>query len=347
MLSVLLLILKIIGIILLVILGIVVLVLFVPVFYKGDVHYSDEEFVKHFSAHWLFFPVRFKFSYEDGEMEKSLRIFGFNIFREKKEEPKKEYEKPFAEISYENEFELRARYANQDDEMIIDITEDTDEFSDKEMLDPKFTSVDYPDAEIPDIKSIDTGIKDSRWTKIKKKFKKEKKLEKAKVRVPLSRRIKKAAFKTKSRTLIAIAESVKAVEGAMKKLQVGFMKVKEYIDFINRKSTRRAFKKIRNIATRVIKHIFPNKIYGKNEFGLSEPHLTGQALGGVAIAYDMFDIDPEKVETIPHFEKEMIDARLDYKGHVIVAVLAYYFAKFMLDPDIRKTMKFINKQKDD
>ena len=100
MLSVLLLILKIIGIILLVILGLVLLVLFVPICYRGDVHYSDDEFNTHFKAHWLIFPVRFKLTYENDELKKELRIFGFNIFREKKEKPREEYETPLADVSY-------------------------------------------------------------------------------------------------------------------------------------------------------------------------------------------------------------------------------------------------------
>lgn len=345
MLSVLLLILKILGIILLVILGLVVLILFVPIFYKGDVHYSDEETVTHLSAHWLWFPVRFLVTYENDELTKTLRIFGFNILREKKEkkEPKKEYEAPFAEVSYENILELQARYGKEPDDELISLVEDDSDFGEREMLDPKFTSVDYPDIDVPDMKDIDTGIKDSRWTKIKKKFKRKKKLEEPKVKIPLSRKIKSAAFKRRSKALNTLANSVKAMESAMKKLQVVFEKIMEYINFINAKSTRRAFKKMVDIVKRVTKHVFPKKIQGKIEFGMSEPHLTGQALGGVAIAYDMFNVDPEDVETIPHFEKEMIDARLEYRGHMFICFLGYYFVKFLLDPDIRKTIKFLNK----
>ncbi len=345
MLSVLLLILKIIGIILLVILGLALLILFVPIFYKGNIHYSDEEFVTHLGAHWLLFPVRFLVTYENDELTKSLRIFGINILREKKDksEPKQKYEKPLADVSYENELALEAIYGKESDEYLVNLVDDDNEFSEKEMLDPKFTSVDYPEIDVPDMKDIDTGIKDSRWTKIKKKFKRKKEQEETKKKIPLSRKIRGAAFRRKSKTLATLSNSVKAVESAMKKLQVVFEKIREYIEFINSKSTRRAFKKMVSIVKKVIKHVFPTKIHGKNEFGMSEPHLTGQALGGVAIAYDMFDVDPEDVETIPHFEKEMIDVRLEYKGHIFVVVLLYYFARFMLDPDIRKTMKFLNK----
>ena len=342
MLSIILLILKIIGIILLVILGLVLLILFVPICYKGNVHYSDDEFYTHFGVHWLFFPVRFRLDFEDGELKMKLRIFGINVLKEKKEEPKEEYEKPVAEVSYENEFELRARYGEEDDEL-IDLVEGESDFSEKELLDPKFKSIEYPDIDVPDMKDIDTGIKDSRWTKIKNRFKREKKPKKIKKRIPLSTKIKAASIRTRSKTLDAIAKSVKAVESAMKKLQVLYEKVKEYIDFIKSKSTRRAFKKMMGIVVSILKHIFPNKILGKIEFGLDEPHLTGQALGGVAVAYDMLRIDPEKVETIPHFEKEMIDARLEYKGRIFVCFLAFNGIKFLLDPDIKKTIKFFKK----
>ena len=343
MLSVILLILKIIGIILLVILGLVLLILFVPIFYKGNLHYSDEEFKTHLGAHWLGFPVRFRVDYENDELTKSLRIFGINILREKKDK-REEYEKPKAELSYENELELQERYADEEDDMLINLVEDESDFKEKDLLDPKFSSVEYPEIDVPNMEDIDTGIKDNWRVKLKKKFKRKKKIQKPKV--PLSRKIKVKAIETRSRTLNAIAASVKAVESAMKKILVILEKFKEYIDFINRKSTRKAFKKMVNITKRVVKYVFPNKITGKIEFGLDEPHLTGQALGGVAIAYDMLGIDPEKVETIPHFEKEMIDARLEYKGHITVVVLLYYFLKFMLDPDIRKTIKFINKKKE-
>ena len=345
MLSVLLLILKIIGIILLVILGLVVLVLFVPICYKGDLHYSDEEFLTHLGAHWLFFPARFKVTYENEELTKTLRIIGINVLRDKKEkkDPKNKYESPKAEISYENILEQEALYGKESDEFLIDFVDDDSDYADKEMLDQKFKSVDYPDVDVPNIEDIDTGIKDSRWTKLKNKFKKNKKPEKLKNRKPLSRKIKAAAIRTKSNTLNNLARSVKAVESAMKKIQVGLEKIIEYINFINSKSTRKAFKKMVTIAKRVIKHVFPRKIQGMIEFGFDEPHLTGQALGGVAMAYDMLGVDPEDVGVIPHFEKEMIDARLEYKGRIFICVLVYCFVKFYLDPDIRKTLKFLNK----
>ncbi len=329
----------------LVILGIVVLVLFVPICYRGDLHYSDEEFLTHLGAHWLLFPARFKVTYENDKLTKSLKIFGINILKEKKEkkEPKNKYESPKAEISYENELELEAIYGKESDEYLVNLVEDDKDFADKDLLDPKFTSVDYPEMDIPSMEEIDTGIKDSRWTKLKNKFKKNKKPEKIKNRKPLSRKIKAAAIRTRSKTLDSIAKSVKAVESAMKKLQAGIAKVIEYINFINSKSTRKAFKKIVSIVKRVIKHVFPRKIKGKIEFGCSEPHLTGQALGGIAMAYDMLGVDPEDVEVIPHFEKEMIDARLEYKGRIFICFLVYYFVKFYLDPDIRKTIKFLNK----
>ena len=343
MLSVLLLILKIIGIILLVILGLVLLVLFVPICYRGDVHYSDDEFNTHFKVHWLFFPVRFLLSYENDELKQELRIFGFNVLKEKKEKPKDEYEPPLADVSYENELELEAIYGKEKDEELIDLVDGESDFSESEMLDPKFTSVEYPDAEIPDIEKIDTGIKESKWQRIKVKFKRKKKKEEEKPKIPLSRKIKVVAIRTRSKTLSSIAQAVKAAETAMKKIQAIVNEIRKYIEFIQRKSTKRAFKKAMKLVIKVLKHIFPRKIKGRIDFGLAEPHLTGQALGGVAIAYDMFNIDPEDVETFPHFEQEMIDARLEYRGRIFICFLAFNGVKFILDPDTLKTIKFFKK----
>ena len=98
-----------------------------------------------------------------------------------------------------------------------------------------------------------------------------------------------------------------------------------------------------SLVVKLLKHIFPRKIKGRIEFGLAEPHLTGQALGGVAIAYDMFHIDPEDVETIPHFEKEMIDTRLKYRGRIFICFFVFNGIKFIIDPDIIKTIKFFKK----
>ena len=340
MLSIILLILKIIGIILLVILGLVLLILFVPICYKGDVHYSDDGLFTHAGVHWLFFPVRFRFSYEDGELKTVLRIFGFNILREKKNK-KQEYEAPVAEVSYENELELQERYKNEDDSVLINLVDGESDFSEKEMLDPKFTSVEYPDIDVPDMKDIDTGIKESRWSKIKNKFKRKKKKEELKKKIPLSRKIKAASIRTRSKTLDIIAKSVQAVEGAMKKLKVLYEQIKKYVNFIRSQTTRRAFKKLVNLVVKIIKHIIPRKIHGKVEFGFEEPHLTGQALGGVAVAYDMFGIDPENIEVIPYFDREMIDARLEYRGRIFLIVLLSYGLKFILDLDTRKTIKTI------
>ena len=326
----------------LVILGLVLLVLFAPICYKGDGHYSEDELIAHFNVHWLVFPVRFKLTYEDGELKQVLRIFGINIFREKKNKPKEEYESPKADVSYENELESEAGDGIEDD-VLIDLVDEESEFSEKEMLDPQITSVDYSDIDVPTMEDIDTGIKESKWKRVKKRFKRKKKQEQLKKKIPLSRKIKAASIRTRSKTLSAIAKSVKAVEGAMKKVQVLIKKIKEYIDFIKSQTTRRAFKKIMEMVISILKHIFPNKILGRIEFGFEEPHLTGQALGGVAFAYDMFNINPEKMEVIPHFEKEIIDARLECKGRIFLCFLAFNGIKFILDPDIKKTIKFFKK----
>ncbi len=319
----------------LVILGLVVLVLFVPIFYRGEVYYSDDCTRFHFRAHWLLFPVRLKYLYEDGEQEKTLRIFGFNILREKKRD---KYETPLAEFTFESAQEGYGD-TGEDDDILIDLIDDVEDYDERDMLDPKVTYIEYPDVDIPEMSDIDTGIKESRISKIKKRFKRDE----DEFRKPFKEKVVDTAANVKSKIIDNVSKGLKVAETAMRKIEAVISRTIEIIEFIHKKSTRKAFKKTVAIFKKVSKHLFPKRILGKIEFGCSEPHLTGQALGGIAIAYDMFRIDPEDVEVIPHFEKEMIDAKLEYKGRVLVAVLGYYFIKFYLDPDIKKTLKFFNK----
>ncbi len=341
MLSVLLLILKIIGIILLVVLGLVLLVLFVPVFYSGKVHYSDDETYVITKAHWLLFPIRFLFLYENDEQTITLRIFGINVIRDKKEEEveKKPYEPPVAEVDYEPFDEA----AFKEDEYLVDLVEDESDFSEDELLDPKIKSIEYPDIDVPQMEDIDTGIKDHWWTRIRKRFKKEEVLEPVEEKTPAKEKVHSKFGVVKVKFLTTVKRSTKGVQKAINRVQIVINQIIEYINFINAKSTRRAFKKAKEATVRVLKHVFPRKISGRLEYGFEEPHLTGQSLGGIAIAMDMFNMDPDDFEVIPRFDTDMIDAKLEFRGRVFICVLAYHFVKLYLDRDIRKTIKFLNK----
>lgn len=95
--SVLLLILKIIGITLLSIIGLVLLVillvLFVPIRYRADASYH-EKCILNGKVTWLLHLVSLKAAYDDDGFTKHFRILGFDLLNRKKKERSKKQKKP-------------------------------------------------------------------------------------------------------------------------------------------------------------------------------------------------------------------------------------------------------------
>lgn len=118
--SVIIFILKIIGIILLVLLGILLallgLLLFVPVRYRigGSV---DDEFEVRGHVSWMLHLIGFYFSYQEGEFKKQLKICGIGVGKRKKNKKKKK-----EDVLYEAEDESVTEGEKEDRDEVITVS---------------------------------------------------------------------------------------------------------------------------------------------------------------------------------------------------------------------------------
>lgn len=131
---------------------------------------------------------------------------------------------------------------------------------------------------------------------------------------------------------------VSQVRAGVRGLKEIYERVVYYKKLLTSKVAKRAYKKGKEYIIKLSKHLFPKKIKGNLNIGFDEPHITGQVLGGIAIFYGMFNIDAEKMEINPDFEKEVLKGKLNFKGRGFVCIVLYYVIKFYFDRDIRRVL---------
>lgn len=110
MLQIILLILKVIGIVLLSIIGLllfmVMLVLFVPVRYRGILHYHDE-LTAQVRISWLLHIISVRVIYEENELKRIIRIFGIPLKKREKKQKTKQKDQPAYKAAVQEHTEER------------------------------------------------------------------------------------------------------------------------------------------------------------------------------------------------------------------------------------------------
>lgn len=326
--GVVLLILKIIGIILLVILGLIILVLAVPFCYSGQIHYADKEIKVNFKLHWLWWPFRLTFKMLNKDSELDIRVFGYDILQEREEK----YEHPKATVkldysyrapSYEKmlkEAEIAYEQKRLEESEIktetITFSDLVDEFNihyiDKKNILEKL---------IYALRDVLESIQNS--------------LEKI---VYGFRNVIEGIYNFVDRLISGIIEvagtTSENLDTAMGKLKDKVIKIRRVIRFVKNKATRKAIVIATKMLIKIFKHILPRNIHARVDYGLEEPDQTGMVLAGFAAFLGIFKIKPGTIEIQPHFEREMIDAEAEFKGHIIVGVLLWYTIRIVLNKNL-------------
>lgn len=116
-------------------------------------------------------------------------------------------------------------------------------------------------------------------------------------------------------------------------------KAKEIKRFITANTTKEAYNYGKKILTRLIRHIFPKKLKGNVQFGFEEPHMTGQALGYIAMGFSMLNINPKDINVEPDFEKEIFAGKFKFKGRIVLGVAGFYILKLYFKKEINNIIK--------
>ncbi len=306
MLSIILLILKIIGITLLIILGILLLliavVLFVPVRYRVKVEHGDA-FVLDGCVSWLFHLVHARIDQTGKNRRIWIRILGFLIYdseRPVKKSVKKE----------------RMTIKRSDDKSGADIIDDEIPEAEEDKPDikhPEKTAEKIKEekadikneAEVNDIdRAIDNENKDNDGFLLRK-------YKKVKNRI-------KDFFQRIKRKLMNFIQKLLNIKHKIS-LILDFMR-----DDINREGFRHTYNSIKNL----LKHILPRKIKSRLIFGTGDPCSTGQLLGVLGILYGIYG---DNLQITPDFENKICIGSHYAKGRIRIWTILIIVIKLLLD----------------
>lgn len=318
MLSVILIILKIIGILLLVILGLIVAlllsILFVPVRYgsNGQFEKNDDgvDYSVSVKISWLLHIISlscFADSTMDDSPEIRIRLFGINLLGlftgkdrnngavpDKKEKRKKTAKSE--EIINQEAVDTPLLRDNTENDFNETTEEKKPEYKTK--TEPRGTRT----------ASEDNSKKDS-----EKDSKKER------------------SFINK---IIEICDKIRNVNDVKK----------SFVDYLKKEESRAAIREIKYIIFKLLKHIFPQKLKACIHFGFEDPATTGQVLGVASIFYGIYG---DNLELQPDFERQALDGRYALKGRIRVFTLVLTAWKLYRNKWIRNFISFSKKSVQD
>lgn len=316
--TVLLTILKIIGIVLLVILGIMLfllaVLLFVPVRYsvKGTV---DNNITAEGKISWLCSILRYDFTFQEQELNGEVRIFGFRPRKKERVSEEELEEVVVPEVKDEVE------------EVVSDLVSNTVEEDDSEG-------------------KISKSVIESDSGKISPEEAAGRREQNPEMDFHTGRQNRKSSRPSGKNIFMRMWDKIKSFMKNIKKFFMSIrkrltsfkefvVKVKEIVtDTKNQYAVRRLWEELLYL----LKHFGFRKIHTELTFALADPALTGQVLGVLCMMPFLYQYD---FHIFPDFESESYYLRgsYDVKGRIQLIFLLVTAIRLLADKDIRSFLK--------
>lgn len=309
MLSIVLLILKIIGIILASILGIllfvIALVLFVPIRYRVIAN-KNAELYANVKVSWLLRVIFFRLNYQNEKIEYCLRLFGYCIFSDQPKKRKKSRKKKVSKRNRSKKSQNTRQQSVNKESVVIS--------ENKEKI---LNNQEEPRENASGKQSLKGSKKLSIFARLNEKRKKT---------VSWIQGIK-----LKIRDILSKTKEIIRKLGTVKR-------------FLQSRANHPGFKKIFQSVKLVCKHIIPTQLNLKLHFGTGDPCSTGQLLGIVCAIYPQMLAN---VQVIPNFEEEILEGNLVAKGRIRIFTLLRIAIKLYMDKEFKHVLKEFNHLKEE
>lgn len=311
MISILLTILKIIGIILLVLLGVlltaVLLVLLVPVRYGLHAHRDLQEeapVVARVKVTWLLHLISVYFSYPDAAYIRA-KILGITVYRSDKEKKseKKERSKTKENAETKENTEIKGNTETKESTETKENTENK-KGAQQEKEQPKRAAAEQKDAE-------------------------DEEEEKPTIKQFLVKLVEK--LKNIKYTIRQICDKIKHI----------VRNIRYYFHVIRSETFKRAFSLCKKQVFSLLKSILPKKIKGKLLIGTGDPASTGQVLAVYGMLYPIIG---DNIVITPDFEQQIIEGELQVKGRITVGRLLKVAIVVFFNKDIRRVIKLLKRE---
>lgn len=321
MVSILLTILKILGIILLILLGLILvlllLVLFVPVRYRLDAHRNLQEeapVVADIKATWLLHLISVLFSYPEAAYV-IVKVFGITVYRSDQEkqpkEPKKNAKKTkkadgkagqeTVPAEVENPLETMPAEAADSQETMQEDGESSPEAAPEKLENPQ------------ESEKHDDALTKPEPT-LKRFF------------ITLWEKIKNIKY-----TITQICDKIKHI----------VKNIKYYLKVIQSETFKSAFGLCSGQLFSLLKSIKPRKIKGRLLIGTGDPASTGQVLSIYGMLYPFLG---NNISVIPDFEQQIIEGELLVKGRITVFKAVKMAMVIFFNKDVRSVIKLLKRE---
>lgn len=344
--------LKILGILLLILLALVLLVLFAPIGYRLSAIFHGIEAVAcsnsleteslagetpscgkyeiRGSVSWLWFLIRFPFSWKDGQLQWKFQILGIPFLKSGKRgghnrsqdlgrKPKKSQKDKTSEQRIAPD-----RKNHKDQEEIKEKTnlseQETRQSGDRS--DPIPGDTDADRGEKPEI-TVSARYKQPEDVENKKKYKKQ----------SLFRRLWQK-----------IKEYYQAVCDIVRNIREKVHSVQDLIQLLQKDSSRRFICIAKENMLQLLRHLKPQKIKGDIRFGTGDPCTTGQILGGIAVLYSWIGTG---LHITPDFEEACFEGRIALKGRIRMITMLVILIRLMISKECRTLRRELKQWKED
>ena len=339
--SVLLTILKVIGIILLCVLGLVLLavllVLFCPISYRLSAVHNEQETVANVKVGFLIIKALANFTKGEG-LNYSVKALFFKVFP--RDGAKEEDDGEDLLEDYLDE--------HDDDDITIDITnESQDSDEDLGLPEPDFESEESNESQedesleddnisIDQFLEEEDSVSESPEEEIDGVEASEESAEKISFKQKVSDGIDKAADKVDE----VLDKADQKVDEVDKKYNDIMVKVDHVLQFLDRDYVERTIKRVLNIVKRLFGTIKPKKSKGYLHMGLKSSADTGMMLGKIAAFYPMYG---RWLTIEPDFYNKVIEGEIDIKGRIYLFRVVGPVLRMALTRDFWRTYKLAKK----
>lgn len=322
MVSILLTVLKIIGITILIILGLILflllLILFVPVRYCGKGGYHEGLFAAKLRASWLLHVISMRGEYQnDQKFHIYLRVLGIIVYDNLKENREKTKHKKVKSTKNktENTSELQAASSEKDTsedvvpEAVVSEESDHDDFCESLHMDTEKTKADA----LQNNSTASSTKKLDFIQKIKIFFMKF---------VDFFKNIK-FTFNKVCDTIVRIKDNIKY-----------------YLGVLQLESTKRAFSTCQKQLGYVLRKISPRKCRVNLHLGFDDPAVMGEVLAVWGMFYPLHQ---GNIDIQPEFEQSVVEGDFSFQGRVSVFVFARVACILFFDKNIKRFVKHLKR----
>ena len=347
--SILLAILKIIGIVLLVVIGIVVffilLILFCPICYRIKADHNEENTNVDLKIRYLFLKSVATFVKGEG-LKYKVKFLFFTLLNseDKKDVPVDEDGIDVMDLDPNDDFSESGFFdepANVVSDQPANVV--SSEASDEASNEADISSI----SEASEVAVLDTNDQTSEGFSelTKKEQKKLLKAEKKRLKAEKKRlKEEKKQAKGDESVLDKIDEKLEKIGIKMDELSKKYDEITKKIDhieqFIEKPFVQKTFKRAFKIIKRLFGTIKPKKSKGYLRFGLSSAASTGEMLGRLARIYPLYG---RWLEIEPDFYHKVIEGNIDIKGRIYLFRIVGPALRLLISRDFWRTYKLAKK----